>query len=138
MQRRLFVFFLLLSLIPAAAILVVNWQVSQRHLGFLDSPGLRETLESSLDLARTELGRQMELVSHEMDELTSQWAEPGQGSVLLHVVAGKIQQSAGDPDESLRRSLLELAAGDRRERSGLHLRRGAGADHQGRRGLGER
>ncbi len=55
MQKRLFTFFLLLSLLPAAVVLVVNWQISQRLLGFMDSPGLHDSLESSLRLARQAL-----------------------------------------------------------------------------------
>ncbi|MFC1572291.1 PAS domain-containing sensor histidine kinase [Candidatus Eisenbacteria bacterium] len=52
LQRRLFLLFLLLSFVPAATILLVNWQMSKRNLSYLDSPGLRSSIESSLNLAR--------------------------------------------------------------------------------------
>ncbi|MCP4546515.1 MAG: HAMP domain-containing protein [bacterium] len=75
MQRRLFILFLLLSFVPAATILLVNWSMSQRHLGFLDSPGLRHTFESSLDLARRTVEREKS-ITHELaldlaDEITA-------------------------------------------------------------------
>ena len=125
MQRRLFILFLLLSLIPAVAILAANWQISQRHLGFLDSPGLREALESSLDLARAELNRQMDLTSVEMDRLAEGWPGeldslpdplpvPGEGAVLVLIRDGRVRQAVGAPDSSLESSLLNLAAGPRR------------------------
>jgi len=57
-QRRLFLLFLLLMFLPAATIMLVNWQTSQRHLAILDSPGLGHSLEASLDLARGVLVRE--------------------------------------------------------------------------------
>lgn len=69
LQRRLFLLFLLLSFLPAAVTLLVNWQMSQRHLGFLESPGLRGALESSLDLARLTLERERELTQALTDEI---------------------------------------------------------------------
>jgi nitrogen fixation/metabolism regulation signal transduction histidine kinase len=59
LQRRLFILFLLLSFLPAAVILLVNWHMSQRHLGLLDSPGLLSSLENSLALARETLDREL-------------------------------------------------------------------------------
>ena len=99
MQRRLFVLFLLLSLIPAATILAVNWQISQRHLGFLDSPGLRESLESSLDLARAELNDRMKAALDELDRLMvtatdDVLPEPGGEDVLILVGGGGIHLGA--------------------------------------------
>ncbi len=58
LQRRLFILFFLLSFLPAATILLVNWRTIQRHLGILESPGLLTSLESSLDLARETLQRE--------------------------------------------------------------------------------
>ena len=55
MQRRLFLLFLLFALLPAAVFLVVDWQLSRRHLAYLDSPGLAQALESGLSLARRAL-----------------------------------------------------------------------------------
>jgi nitrogen fixation/metabolism regulation signal transduction histidine kinase len=52
LQRRLFLIFLLLSFLPSALVMVVNWRLSQRQLELLDSPGLAASLESSLGLAR--------------------------------------------------------------------------------------
>ncbi len=57
-QRRLFVLFLLLSFAPALVLLAVNWRMSQQTLSYLDSPGLRATMESSLELARDTLARE--------------------------------------------------------------------------------
>ncbi|MFH1845078.1 MAG: ATP-binding protein [bacterium] len=59
MQRRLFSLFLLLSLLPTALVLLVNWEMSRRHLGYLDSRGLQDSFESSLDLARQILDREL-------------------------------------------------------------------------------
>lgn len=58
MQRRLFLLFLLLSFLPAIALLLVNWQTSQRFLDYLDGPGLSSAMESALDLARETLERE--------------------------------------------------------------------------------
>ncbi len=61
LQRRLFTLFFLLSFLPVVVVLLLNWQMSQRNLGFLDSPGLRSSLESSLNLARRTLDREREV-----------------------------------------------------------------------------
>jgi nitrogen fixation/metabolism regulation signal transduction histidine kinase len=115
-QRRLFILFLLLSLIPAVTILAVNWQISQRHLGFLDSPGLRDALESSLDLARGELTRQMDQTAEIAARIEpDSWAVPEEGAVLILVRDGRIIQSTGEPDSALIASLLPLAAANRRD-----------------------
>ncbi|MBU8870979.1 MAG: HAMP domain-containing protein [Gemmatimonadales bacterium] len=121
MQRRLFFLFMMLSLIPAAAILAVNWQISQQHLGFLDSPGLRESLESSLDLARGELKRQRDLTSDEMDHLVDVWPGvnnplpiPNRPAVLVLIQNNRILQSVGDFDSSMERSILDLVESQHR------------------------
>ena len=122
MQRRLFVIFILLSLLPAATILLINWQTSQRHLGFLESPGLAETLESSLNLARGELNRSLEQIDAHMDQVVNSWGGEGQplpatinGGILVFVVDGSIIQITGEADKTVRQSLLDLAAAPRRE-----------------------
>jgi nitrogen fixation/metabolism regulation signal transduction histidine kinase len=61
LQRRLFVLFLMLSFLPATLVLLINWNMSQRQLSFLQSPGLRSAMESSLDLARLTLERERTL-----------------------------------------------------------------------------
>ena len=71
MQRRLFILFLLLSFLPAGVILLVNWHMSQRHLGLLDSPGLRGSLESSLALARETLDRELAATRSVAEELAA-------------------------------------------------------------------
>ncbi|MCB9514571.1 MAG: HAMP domain-containing protein [Candidatus Latescibacteria bacterium] len=58
MQRRLFLLFLLLSFLPALALLGVNWRMSQRLLDTLDSPGMAQATESALGLARSTLERE--------------------------------------------------------------------------------
>jgi nitrogen fixation/metabolism regulation signal transduction histidine kinase len=57
-QRRLFLLFLLLSFLPVLALLGVNWQMSQRLLATLDSPGMAQATESALALARSTLERE--------------------------------------------------------------------------------
>jgi nitrogen fixation/metabolism regulation signal transduction histidine kinase len=89
MQRRLFVFFILFSMIPALVILAINWQVSQRNLDYLDSPGLQSSLESSLQLAQERLAAELALVAVEAVELseaiarTGGWPEPPAGAGYL-------------------------------------------------------
>ena len=46
-------------MVPVLVILTVNWQISQRNLDFLDSPGLQQSLESSLELAQERLAREL-------------------------------------------------------------------------------
>jgi nitrogen fixation/metabolism regulation signal transduction histidine kinase len=58
LQRRLFAFFLALSWVPAIVVLLVSWQLEQRHPQLLHSPGLQSALESSLALARAVLARE--------------------------------------------------------------------------------
>ena len=55
MQRRLFLLFVSFSLIPVVVILVVNWQIGQRNLDFLDSPGLSQAMDGSVGLAQERL-----------------------------------------------------------------------------------
>ncbi len=120
MQRRLFILFLALSLIPAIAILAFNWQISQRHLEILDSPGLREALESSLDLARDELNRSRESTREELDRLVR--IDPGgalpttaPGSTLARITDGAVDRISGDASDELKQALLDLASDPRRE-----------------------
>ena len=91
MQRRLFVFFVLFSMIPALVILAINWQVSQRNLDYLNSPGLQNSLESSLQLAQERLAGELELVFREAEELAEAidgagggWPEPVPGAGYLY------------------------------------------------------
>jgi len=119
-QRRLFLLFLTLSLIPAIAILAVNWQISQRHLEFLDSPGLREALESSLDLARDELNRSRDATHAELDRIArtdtgTALSPPGNGSTLARIVDGTILRIAGEADAELIQALLNLATDPQRD-----------------------
>ncbi len=115
MQRRLFILFLTLSLIPAIAILAVNWQISQRHLEMLDSPGLREALESSLDLARDELNRCRETTRVGLDKLVlvdtgSTLPPTADGTALARISNGTILQVTGPSSSELEQALLNLAA----------------------------
>ena len=52
LQRRLFLLFVLLSWIPALLIVSAQWYLARRPLALLESPGLRQSQESSLELAR--------------------------------------------------------------------------------------
>lgn len=121
MQRRLFLFFLLLSLVPALAILAVNWQISQRHLGFLDSPGLGDALESSLELARGELNRRLDRARAELANLTRAWGGdprylplPDDDGVLVLLRDGLIVRAVGALDPELEPELRALAASGHR------------------------
>ncbi len=69
LQRRLFFLFLSLSLLPAVLTLAVNWQMSQRQLDFLDSPGLEDAMESALALARASLERESDATLRLADAL---------------------------------------------------------------------
>ncbi len=73
-QRRLFVLFLLLSLLPALALLALNWRMSQRLLGYLESPGLSAAMDSSLALARGALEREKAAVLARADVLAAEQA----------------------------------------------------------------
>ena len=83
MQRRLFVFFILFSMIPALVILAINWQVSQRNLDYLDSPGLHSSLESSLQLAQDRLADELALLAGETVELREMFPLVGSGWLIL-------------------------------------------------------
>ncbi|MBN2169752.1 MAG: HAMP domain-containing protein [Candidatus Krumholzibacteriota bacterium] len=74
MQRRLFLLFLLFALLPAAVFLVVDWQLSRRHLAYLDSPGLAQALESSLSLARRALDAEKAAAAGEAARLAARLA----------------------------------------------------------------
>jgi len=52
LQRRLFLLFVLLSWLPALGVVSAQWYLARRPLALLESPGLRESQESSLRLAR--------------------------------------------------------------------------------------
>jgi len=73
-QRRLFVLFLLSSLLPALALLALNWRMSQRLLSYLESPGLSAAMESSLALARGALEREKGMAKAHADTLAAQFA----------------------------------------------------------------
>ena len=97
MQRRLFAFFLLFSMIPVLIVLVINWQVSQRNLDYLNSPGLRGSLENSLQLAQQRLAEELDQVA-------------GEAAGLAETVADL--KAAGHPInffDSLLRNLLRAA-----------------------------
>jgi nitrogen fixation/metabolism regulation signal transduction histidine kinase len=51
-QRRLFLFFILFSLAPVMVVMAIGWQINQDLFTYLDSPGIRNSLESSLTMAR--------------------------------------------------------------------------------------
>lgn len=94
MQRRLFFLFVLFSLVPALVILGVNWQISQGNLDFIDSPGLQQTLEGSIELAQERLARELALAESQARELARSlpaygetWPEPAPGSSYLVVRA---------------------------------------------------
>ena len=115
MQRRLFILFLLLTLIPAIVVLAVNWQLSQRHLEFLDSPGLGEALESSLELARAELRRRETLVAAALDSLPVpiDRAMPPiieTGDLLAVVNADSMRRVSGPIDRELHAAVRAYAA----------------------------
>ncbi|MCK4305422.1 MAG: HAMP domain-containing protein [Candidatus Eisenbacteria sp.] len=74
LQRRLFLLFLLMSLVPATAVLLVNWTMVQRQMRFLESPGLQNALESSLDLARRTLERERADAQATADDLAARIA----------------------------------------------------------------
>jgi len=82
-QRRLFILFLLLSFLPAAVLLTVSWRMSQEMLSYLDGPGLRSAMESSLDLARATLEREKDAAQAAADAMAAELASPR----TLHVEA---------------------------------------------------
>jgi nitrogen fixation/metabolism regulation signal transduction histidine kinase len=101
-QRRLFFLFLLFSTIPALVILAVNWQISQRNLDVLDSPGLQRSVESSLLLARSILSQELAATGDEAQALADAisvekniWPEPGNGCGYLFVSQTGSQKIAG-------------------------------------------
>ncbi len=103
MQRRLFLLFVLFSMMPALVILAVNWQISQRYLDYLDSPGLQQSLESSLELARERLAQELAAAAGEARELAgaisvagNTWPEPGDGSGFLFISQDGSQRMAGE------------------------------------------
>ena len=83
MQRRLFILFLLLSFLPAVALLGVSWRMSQDALSMLDSPGLRAAMESSLELARDTLEGEKGRAESLADSIATELASPR----ALHVAA---------------------------------------------------
>ncbi|MFH1755141.1 MAG: ATP-binding protein [Candidatus Latescibacterota bacterium] len=92
MQRRLFFLFLLFSMVPALVIVAVNWQLNQRNLDILDSPGLQQSVESSLLLARAMLSRELTIAGEEAGVVANVisveqdiWPEPQNGCGYLFV-----------------------------------------------------
>jgi len=94
MQRRLFVLFILFSMVPTLVILAVNWQVSQRNLGFLESPGLQSSLEISLQLAQERLAGELAGVAREAARLAEAapasatgeaWPQPPAGAGYQYI-----------------------------------------------------
>jgi len=71
MQRRLFRLFLLLAFCRPPSCWPVNWRMSQRQLAYMDSPGLRGAMESSLSLARDILEREKARAKTEAEALAA-------------------------------------------------------------------
>ncbi len=71
MQKRLFLLFFTLMLVPAILVMLVDWNSSERQLEILDSPGLHQALDSSLELARVVLVQQKFLTQQLADSLAS-------------------------------------------------------------------
>lgn len=103
MQRRLFFLFLLFAAVPALVILAVNWQISQRNLDVLDSPGLQQSVESSLLLARNMLSQELAVTEEEARRLAGSlsfddetWPEPNDECGYLFVAQDGSRKIAGE------------------------------------------
>ena len=108
MQRRLFILFLLLSFLPAIVLLTVSWRMSQDMLSYLDGPGLRSAMESSLDLARDTLEREKRQAQATADSMAAELASPR----ALHVdvpAGGAYRWRSGAPRGEA--ALVELLQG---------------------------
>jgi nitrogen fixation/metabolism regulation signal transduction histidine kinase len=104
-QRRLFLLFVSFSLIPVILILVVNWQISQRNLDFLDSPGLTQALDGSVELAQERLARELSAVANEARGLLREisvehdtWPAPAPGRAYLFTGADGATTARGHFD----------------------------------------
>jgi nitrogen fixation/metabolism regulation signal transduction histidine kinase len=102
-QRRLFFLFLLFAMIPALVILGVNWQINQRNLNVLDSPGLQGSVESSLTLARNMLSHELAATGEEAMALAdaipqegNKWPEPNEGSGYIFLSRDGSRKIAGE------------------------------------------
>jgi nitrogen fixation/metabolism regulation signal transduction histidine kinase len=51
-QKRLFLFLFPMMFLPAVVVILVDWNTSRQHLTVLDSPGLNNSFDASLELAR--------------------------------------------------------------------------------------
>lgn len=58
MQKRLFLMFFPMMLIPALAVMLVDWQSNRRQLAVVAGPGLEKAFDSSLELARRVLEKE--------------------------------------------------------------------------------
>jgi len=103
MQRRLFFFFLLFAMIPALVILAVNWQINQRNLDVLDSPGLQQSVESSLLLARgmlthelDETGEQARVLASTISPKENRWPAPDSGCGYLFAAKDGTRKIVGE------------------------------------------
>jgi nitrogen fixation/metabolism regulation signal transduction histidine kinase len=119
-QRRLFLLFMAFSLIPVVVVLIVNRQISQRNLDFLDSPGLRQALDSSVELAQERLTRELAAVSDEARELSRDisveretWPKPRPGSTYHYATADGAVMIRGNVDDRFFEELQRLFPADR-------------------------
>jgi len=85
-QRRLFIIFLLFSVVPAVAFLLLNWHMGQQYLDLLESPGFQQSVDSSLYLARDHLAGRLTAVHDEaaavaaaVDRQHDTWPETAEG-----------------------------------------------------------
>jgi len=106
-QRRLFLLFLLLSFAPALVLLAVNWRMSQDTLSYLDGPGLRTAMESSLELAREILASEKDSAQRLADSLEAALAAGQEPSSPAGAAWRRHKMSGGEPDLML--ALAELA-----------------------------
>jgi len=111
-QRRLFFLFVLFSLVPALVILAVNWQISQRNLDFIDSPGLQQTLDGSIALAQERLAGELAGVEAQALEMArvagDEWPEPPEGASYTVVLADGSRVVRGGRDEQFFREVERL------------------------------
>jgi nitrogen fixation/metabolism regulation signal transduction histidine kinase len=99
LQRRLFLLFLCLAFVPSTAMMYVNWRINHHNLAFLDSAGLRDSLESSLHLARSALDLQRERATAMADSMSQKMTET---STITDFSDGPLIFSASSAGQSRR------------------------------------